>query len=115
MISKEITMRTTSANSTNTGGVMTPKTVRVACLIGLLCIILAVYGFGQAKTQGADSHVAAAKAAAGKDHTALFQRLCTATAPAAEAAPAPAQRGARGAQQGPPPRSEWHAEPAKVF
>ena len=96
---------------------MTPKTTRVACLIGLLCIILAVYGFGQAKTQGADSHVAAAKAAASKDHTGLFQRLCTApaTAPAPAASAAPAQRGARGGQQGPPPRSEWHADPVKVF
>ena len=58
-----------------------------------------------------DSHVAAARAAAGKDFTALADRLCTPPArPAAAAAtPAPARR------EGPPPRDSWHAEPVKVF
>ena len=57
-----------------------------------------------------EAHVAAAKAAAGSDHTAVFDLLCTATAaqaaaPAAAPAPAP----------GPPARERWHAEPVKVF
>jgi metallo-beta-lactamase class B len=57
-----------------------------------------------------DSHVAAARAAAGKDFTALVDRLCAAPArPAAAATPTPARR------EGPPPRDSWHAEPVKVF
>ena len=59
-----------------------------------------------------ESHVAAARAAAGTDFTGLADRLCTAPAPqppAASTAPAPARR------EGPPPRDSWHAEPVKVF
>jgi metallo-beta-lactamase class B len=57
----------------------------------------------------ADAHVAAARTAAGQDHTGLFDRVCTppASAPAAQRGPAP--------PQGPPDRSRWHAEPVKVF
>ena len=64
----------------------------------------------QSGAGGREGHVAAAKAAAGADHTAVFDLLCTATAAAAPAqAPAPA------GSPGPPPRSQWHAEPVKVF
>jgi len=57
-----------------------------------------------------DAHVAAAKAAAGSDHTAVFDLLCAAaTTPAPVAAPAAA------APAGPPARAQWHAEPVKVF
>jgi metallo-beta-lactamase class B len=66
--------------------------------------------------QTVDVHVAAAKAAAGKDHQGLFQRLCTPPAPrpaaaaaATSATPAPAR------PPGPPARETWHVEPAKVF
>lgn len=73
-----------------------------------------------------DSHVAAARAAAGQEYTALFNQLC----PAASAAPQAqgAQGGARGARgaganaaapqgqrRGAPDSSTWHAEPVKVF
>ena len=51
----------------------------------------------------AEAHIAAAKAAAGREHTGLFNSLCT---------PPTGPRPARG---DPPPQSEWHAEPAKVF
>ena len=69
-----------------------------------------------AQTNGADAHVAAAKAAAGTDFAGVFQRICN----EASAAPATAaSRAARGATPprpaGPPPRESWHAEPAKVF
>src|SRR5687767_5213809 len=61
---------------------------------------------------GAAPHVEAAKAAAGNRPEALriFGTLCVPPpAPAAQTAAAPA------GPQGPPPRSQWHAEPAKVF
>ena len=62
---------------------------------------------GQASTVNA--HVAAARAAAGEDHTGLFNRVCsepTSATPPNQAAPRPS---------GPPDRSQWHAEPVKVF
>jgi len=58
-----------------------------------------------------ESHVAAARAAAGKDFTALADRLCAAPAPPA-AAPSTAAAPRR---EGPPARDTWHADPVKVF
>jgi metallo-beta-lactamase class B len=59
-----------------------------------------------------EKHVAAAKAAAGQEHLGLLARVCTdpETAPAANAA-----GNAQPRHTGPPPASEWHVEPAKVF
>jgi metallo-beta-lactamase class B len=64
----------------------------------------------QSGKEAVDTHVAAAKTAAGQEHTSIFG-LCTAPAPPA------AQRGQRAATQppGPPDPSQWHAEPVKVF
>ncbi|MGH9147617.1 MAG: MBL fold metallo-hydrolase [Vicinamibacterales bacterium] len=59
-----------------------------------------------------DARVAAARAAAGQDHLGLFDRICAAPAPVPASTPAPS---AGAAPQGPPERSRWHAEPAKVF
>src|SRR5262249_1989907 len=53
-----------------------------------------------------DSHVAAAKAAAGNNHVALFNSLCR-PAPG----PAPARTGPRPG----PERSTWHYDPVKGF
>ena len=80
-----------------------------------LFVALSVAGTALLAQGGGDTreaHVAAAKAAAGSDHTAVFDLLCTAaSAPAATAAPAaPAA-----APAGTPPRAQWHAEPVKVF
>ena len=64
---------------------------------------------------GAAPHVAIAKKAAGQDHLALFNSLCT---PPPPVQPQQAGRGGGAAQQGPPPappRSEWYAEPLRVF
>ena len=84
-------------------------------------LIIASAGAGVLGQSGADSvdaHVAAARAAAGTEHTAVFESLCAApappAAPAAAAAPRQAQPPAT-PPPGPPPRSRWHAEPAKVF
>jgi metallo-beta-lactamase class B len=68
-----------------------------------------------------DTHVAAAKAAAGQDYVNLFNTLCAvpgagARGGAAAGGAAAAPRGQGGGQrQGPPDRSTWHAEPVKVF
>ena len=72
----------------------------------------------------AQKHIDAAKAAAGKDHMGVFDRICqpegataqliaskAGTAPATPAAPRPAP--ARPA--GPPEKSTWAAPPVKVF
>lgn len=70
---------------------------------------------GQAPNPAVAAHVAAARTAAGTDFTSLFNRICREAAPslmpAAPAAGASAPRPATG----PPDRSTWHAEPAKVF
>ncbi len=85
--------------------------------IGLLLAVGLAAALGSARviTQpGADTveaHVAAAKAAAGQEHTALLG-LCDAPTPA----PAPRASQSPAAQRkGPPDRSQWHAEPVKVF
>ena len=67
----------------------------------------------QAVANTVNGHVAAAKAAAGAEHTAVFNTLC------AEPTPTPAVQQTQAppatAPQGPPPPSQWHVEPAKVF
>jgi metallo-beta-lactamase class B len=64
-------------------------------------------GMGQSPAGTVQSHVAAAKAAAGQEHPGLFNTVCAEP----ELPAAPAQSGA----PGPPDRSQWHAEPVKVF
>src|SRR5205823_6470166 len=68
---------------------------------------LAAALLGQAAlAQTVESHVAAAKAAAGTEHTVLFNSLCAAaTGPAAPV----------GGPRPVPERSTWHYEPVKVF
>jgi metallo-beta-lactamase class B len=85
--------------------------------IGLLAAVGLATGLGGASAIGqtgrdtVEAHVAAAKAAAGQEHTSLFD-LCDAPAPA----PTPQAGQPPAAQpQGPPDRSQWHAEPVKVF
>ncbi|MCU1382289.1 MAG: hypothetical protein JWL71_986 [Acidobacteria bacterium] len=65
-----------------------------------------------------DAHVAAAKAAVGRDHQVLFTSLCSAepTGPGTGRRGAPPQPGAAPPPApGPPSRERWHAEPMKVF
>src|SRR5688500_9580719 len=64
---------------------------------------------------GAAPHVAIAKKAAGQEHLALFNNICTPPPPIQPQQGRGRQGGA--AQQGPPqapPRSEWYAAPVKV-
>src|SRR5882762_6089511 len=64
-----------------------------------------------------ESHMAAAKAAAGTEHAALLTRICSQVEEMAKPpAPRPAAGAGQGPQrQGPPPVASWHAEPVKVF
>lgn len=77
--------------------------------LGLAAALSSASLIGQSGADSVEAHVAAAKAAAGQEHTGLFSRLCTAPAPTLVPQPAAAP------PQGPPDRSLWHAEPAKVF
>lgn len=85
---------------------------------GVLCAIALTLGvssaslLGQSASGSVDAHVAAAKAAAGTEHVAVFNSLCTAAEERASAQPNP-QRSAAPAP--PPPRSAWHVEPVKVL
>jgi metallo-beta-lactamase class B len=78
--------------------------------IGAALAIVAASGATMAVAQPAvtsiDTHLAAAKAAAGFDFTGTLARICVApqTAPGADVAPPP-----------PPARATWFTEPAKVF
>jgi metallo-beta-lactamase class B len=83
-------------------------------------------GAGQAGST-IDAHVAAARKAVGREHTGLFDRICTPEAiRPPQAAPRPAPESARGAggrgttapapaARVTPPRSQWYHEPVKVF
>jgi metallo-beta-lactamase class B len=70
---------------------------------------------GQNPNPSVTRHVAAAKSAAGEEWAGVFNRVCNEAVPSS---PAPARgRGAAPAPRpaGPPERSTWYAEPAKVF
>jgi metallo-beta-lactamase class B len=69
---------------------------------------------GQAAAGTVESHVAAARTAAGDEHTAIFDSLCAAPAPAPVPAPV-SPPGQPAAPPPAPPRSQWHADPARVF
>ncbi|HVH27836.1 MAG TPA: MBL fold metallo-hydrolase [Vicinamibacterales bacterium] len=83
--------------------------------VGLVAVLAGMNPSGQSAANTADEHVAAAKAAAGQEHTAVFNNLCAAPAPARAVAPAPRTQPPPAQRQGPPDRSVWYAEPAKVF
>ena len=80
---------------------------------GLIIALAGASVLGQSNADSVEAHVAAAKAAAGQEHTAVFNSLCAAPAPVPQQAQQPATP--RPAPAGPPPRTQWHAEPAKVF
>src|SRR5262245_16250107 len=77
---------------------------------------IAVLLLAQSGKEAVDTHVASAKAAAGQEHNSIFG-LCTAPALVPPVTSVGAQREQRPATQqpGPPDRSQWHAEPVKVF
>jgi metallo-beta-lactamase class B len=91
-------------------------------IVGRLQIAaVAIAAFGltlQAQSPAIDAHVAAAKAAVGRDHQVLFTSLCSAepTGPGTRrGGPAPASGATPAPPPGPPAKDTWHAEPVKVF
>jgi metallo-beta-lactamase class B len=82
--------------------------------------VVAAIAFGSstrvAQNSAVESHVAAAKAAAGADFAGVFSRICgEAVPPAGRGDAAGRGRGAAPRPSGPPARETWHAEPVKVF
>jgi metallo-beta-lactamase class B len=88
--------------------------LRVTNLLAGACLAIALpaTALGQRGAATVDSHVAAARAAAGQEHRGVFDAVCSQTSlrPPAPKSPA-ASSGPRQA----PPRSQWYAEPVKVF
>lgn len=68
----------------------------------------------QTESPDVERHVAAAREAAGTEHTRFFDYLCRAPRRIA-ARPAASRPPAQPTRRQPPPQSEWYAEPAKVF
>jgi metallo-beta-lactamase class B len=85
-------------------------------LIALVVLMSAAVLAGQ-NADSPEAHVARAKTAAANDYQNLFNFLCAVPGPSERAGPAArgggSQRGGRAT--GPPERSTWYAEPAKVF
>ena len=82
----------------------------VALATGIAAAVVAA----QQTADTVDAHVAAARTAGEKIHPGLFSSLCSPTSIRPADAPQRGQR-AGGAPPGPPDRSQWHAEPVKVF
>src|SRR2546426_4103925 len=83
-----------------------------------LAVAVAAPGFEAQQVRGTvESHLAAAKRAAGSDFPALYDRICSEyEKPLTPPPPAGQGRGGGGGRQaGPPPASRWPAEPMKVF
>lgn len=85
--------------------------MKVHCVRTLSLLLIVSFGvanaLAQAPSDTVESHVAAAKTAAGQDYTRMFQNLCS--------PPAPPSREAAARPPYPPPASDWHADPVKVF
>jgi metallo-beta-lactamase class B len=77
----------------------------ISLLATVSLMVGAVGASGESDANTVQTHVALAKAAAGQQHIALFNALCSEPAPAASPQ----------LQTQVPDRSQWHAEPVKVF
>jgi metallo-beta-lactamase class B len=83
-------------------------TLRRLVALALGAVVTCASGAPAQPPADAAAHIAAARTAAGTEFVDLFNRLCTTPPPPAPATATPARTG-------PPPRSEWHADPVKVF
>lgn len=90
---------------------------RRALILGTVLAVLTAAGTASMQTPPAtsvDSLVSAAKVAAGLEWPGTFLRLCIAPPPAGGRGGAARGAAPVGKPPGPPPRSAWYAEPAKV-
>jgi len=91
---------------------------RTSAVIGSFsAVLLATAVSGQTPTSPIDSHIAAARTAAGLDYRATFVNLCLPSAPRGGGAGAAGGGAAAGAAATPqtPDRATWYAPPFKVF
>jgi metallo-beta-lactamase class B len=84
-----------------------------------LCVVLVAAATlpvaAQSPSATAQTHVAAARAAAQQDYPGVNTMCTEPAAPAGQRATPPAPAAAAPAQRTSPPASQWYAEPAKVF
>ena len=82
-------------------------------MISAATLAVGLHALGQSASETVDAHVAAAKAAAGQEHTGLFNAACAPTSirPAPAAQRGQRAGGAAAARPGPPDRAQWHVEP----
>jgi metallo-beta-lactamase class B len=83
----------------------------IGVAVGLVAT-LGLFGTSVAAQSGLsspDTHIAAARRAAGQEHMGVFNSTCGGLNPQPRTAPAAPR------PPGPPPRESWYAEPAKVF
>jgi metallo-beta-lactamase class B len=79
----------------------------------LVAVLLGTTVLAQTPSEQIDSHIAAARAAAGQDYRATFVNLCLPSPPRGSG-PGPA-RGGAAAPPATPDRATWYAPPFKVF
>jgi metallo-beta-lactamase class B len=96
---------------------MKHRTLAISFAITLAAGLVGTRAAAQSSQAGKEaavaSHIEAARKAAGKEHTGIFEGICTQFAqPAASRPPAAA---GRPRTSGPPGRAIWHTEPVKVF
>jgi metallo-beta-lactamase class B len=85
---------------------MTSHAIASLTAAGIAAALLGTQVQAQTAAGTVESHIAAAKAAAGSEHVALFDGLCR---------PAPGPTPAASGPRPVPERSTWHYEPVKVF
>ena len=98
------------------------RSIAFACAacIGAACVSATLAVTASARQSGAgsvESHIEAARRAAGVEYLGVFNGLCgpLTPAPATAAARGPAPAAPAAPSTYPPPPSEWHVDPVKVF
>jgi metallo-beta-lactamase class B len=89
------------------------RSIALACAACAAATLVVTVSARQAGPGSVDSHIEAARRAAGSEYLPVFNDLCGSLTPR-PAAP-PARGPAPAAAADPPPRSQWHADPVKVF
>jgi metallo-beta-lactamase class B len=99
------------------------RSIALACAACAGATFVATVSARQTGPGSVESHIDAARRAAGSEYVQVFDGLCGPLTPrptaaasgSAPAAPAAAAATAAAPSADPPPRSEWHVDPVKVF